>query len=101
AVVSAKAVSDQSSVIEGGVTPEISGLFSNTFADDKIGVSLTGSYQDRNSGNRQSQVSGWFTHAADKPIGGWDDLPGGYTDVPENRSRSLPSEIMYRVNEVN
>ncbi|HEX7762702.1 MAG TPA: TonB-dependent receptor plug domain-containing protein, partial [Cellvibrio sp.] len=101
AVVSAKAVSDQSSVIEEGITPEISGLFSNTFADDKIGVSLTASYQDRNSGNRQSQVSGWFTHAADKPIGEWDDLPSSYTDVPVNRSRSLPSEIMYRVNEVN
>ncbi|WP_052417301.1 TonB-dependent receptor [Cellvibrio mixtus] len=101
AVVSAKAVSDRSSVVEEGITPEISGLFSNTFADDKIGVSLTGSYQDRNSGNRQSQVSGWFTHAADKPIGDWDDLPSGYKDVPVNRSRSLPSEIMYRVNEVN
>lgn len=101
AIVSGKAVRDESSVIEGGVTPEISGLFSNTFADDKIGVSLTASYQDRNSGNRQSQVSGWFTHAADKPIGDWDDLPGSYTDVPEGRSRALPSEIMYRVNEVN
>ncbi len=101
AIVSGKAVRDESSVIEGGVTPEISGLFSNTFADDKIGVSLTASYQDRNSGNRQSQVSGWFTHAADKPIGDWDDLPSSYKDVPEGRSRALPSEIMYRVNEVN
>lgn len=101
AIVSGKAVRDDSSVIEGGVTPEISGLFSNTFADDKIGVSLTASYQDRNSGNRQSQVSGWFTHAADKPKGDWDDLPSSFTDVPVNRSRALPSEIMYRVNEVN
>ncbi|MEN0035883.1 MAG: TonB-dependent receptor [Cellvibrio sp.] len=101
AIVSGKAVRDESSVIEEGITPEISGLFSNTFADDKIGVSLTASYQDRDSGNRQSQVSGWFTHAADKPVGDWDDLPGSYADVPEGRSRSLPSEIMYRVNEVN
>lgn len=101
AIVSAKAVSDESSVIVGGITPEISGLFSNTFADDKIGVSLTGSFQERDSGNRQSQVSDWFVHAGDKPAGDWDDLPANYGDVPVNRSRALPSEIMYRVNEVN
>ncbi len=98
AVIGGKAVYDDSSVLEDGVTPEVSGLFSNTFADDTIGIALTGSYQERNSGDRTASVSDWFVHAKDG--GDWANiLP---QDRPaDGRTYGVPSEVMYNVNEVN
>jgi TonB-dependent receptor len=41
-------------------SPELSGIYSNTFADNKFGVSLSGSYQERNLGyNTASVGNGW------------------------------------------
>jgi TonB-dependent receptor len=41
-------------------TPELSGIYSNTSADGKFGVALTGSYQERNLGYNSAAVSnGW------------------------------------------
>ena len=60
--IGAKAVLDNSntSLSDKSVTPEISGLFSSTFADDTIGVVIAGSYQDRESGLAQfGTTSGW------------------------------------------
>jgi len=42
------------------LTPEVSGIYTNTFADGKFGVAITGSYQERNLGFNQAAVSnGW------------------------------------------
>lgn len=60
--VGAKAVYDDSNTTLSSqkVTPEISGIFSNTFADDKIGVAIVGSFQERKSGLAQvGTTSGW------------------------------------------
>ncbi len=60
--VGAKALLDNSTTTldDRTVTPEISGFYSNTFADDKIGVALSGSYQDREGGVAQfGTTSGW------------------------------------------
>ncbi|HTU67656.1 MAG TPA: TonB-dependent receptor [Steroidobacteraceae bacterium] len=44
------------------ITPELSAIFSNTFADDKFGVGLSASYQKRDSGFSQAAVAnGWKT----------------------------------------
>lgn len=58
ASIGAKAVLDTSTVDGTSATPEISGIISNTFADDKIGVALSASYQDRESGYTQANA-GW------------------------------------------
>jgi len=58
ATIGAKAVMDTSDDDGTSVTPEISGLYSNTFADDKFGVAVTGSYQKRKSGYNQASA-GW------------------------------------------
>ncbi len=60
--VGAKAVFDQSvtSLGDESVTPELSGIYSRTFANDTFGVALAGSYQDRESGVAQfGTTSGW------------------------------------------
>ena len=48
-----------------GISPEISGIVSDTFLDDTLGVSLSLSYQKRNNADRNAGVSGWKTFLAD------------------------------------
>jgi len=48
------------------LTPEISGMFSNTFADGRFGIAANASYQERDSGYSQANVSGgWLTFRGD------------------------------------
>ncbi|MET0247760.1 MAG: TonB-dependent receptor, partial [Sphingomonas sp.] len=56
--VSAKAVYDTSYNQGTEITPEVSGFISNTFADDRIGVLLVGSYQRRKASTNTANV-GW------------------------------------------
>ncbi|WP_298193997.1 TonB-dependent receptor [Novosphingobium sp.] len=56
--IGAKALYD-TSVFEGGkVKPEFSGVISDTFADNRIGISISGSYQDRRASQAQFNA-GW------------------------------------------
>src|SRR4030095_15504752 len=54
----ARAVLDTSQNGHNDITPEFSGIFSDTFADDRIGILLTGSYQRRKSSTNKANV-GW------------------------------------------
>jgi TonB-dependent receptor len=56
AVIGVKAVNDTSG---DDVTPEVSGLYSWSNDDSTFGVSLFGSFQERNSGSRHSSVEDW------------------------------------------
>jgi TonB-dependent receptor len=52
------------------LTPEISGIYSNTFADDRFGVGVSLSYQEREGGNANAQIgTGWRYFPANG--GGW------------------------------
>jgi len=55
---SVKGVYDSSRNEGKPITPEISGIFSTTFADDMIGIALVGSYQKRKSSTNTASV-GW------------------------------------------
>jgi TonB-dependent receptor len=55
----AKIVSDRSQVFGSDITPEVSGIFSHTNADKTWGISLSGSYQKRNSGDVQATENQW------------------------------------------
>ncbi|MGL5839790.1 MAG: TonB-dependent receptor [Sphingorhabdus sp.] len=54
-----KGVYDTSQLYGTDVTPEISGIVSQTFADDTIGILLAGSYQKRNGGQAQFSAGNW------------------------------------------
>jgi len=41
------------------LTPEISGIFSNTFAYGRLGIAASGSYQERDSGYSYVHIPGW------------------------------------------
>jgi TonB-dependent receptor len=44
------------------VTPEVSGIYSDTFADRTIGIAISGSYSKRDSGSNEAYTQGgWLT----------------------------------------
>jgi len=48
------------------VTPEVSGIYSQTFADNRFGVAVSASYQERDSAYSQARVNqGWRTFRGD------------------------------------
>ena len=57
----ASAMHDRSTDNGSSLTPEVSALFSNTFADDTVGVALSAVRQERNSGASTGSVGGWRT----------------------------------------
>ncbi|OYX65441.1 MAG: TonB-dependent receptor [Sphingomonadales bacterium 32-64-17] len=57
--IGAKAVYDTSRFDGTEVTPEVSGIVSTTFADNRIGILLAGSYQKRKASQAQMTVGEW------------------------------------------
>jgi len=57
------------------ITGELSGIFSHTFGDDRFGIALSGSYQERDSGFSQASVAdGWAMFRGDD-TDSWNRLP--------------------------
>jgi TonB-dependent receptor len=109
ASVGGKALKDTSSFENSDPTPEVSGIVSNTFNDDKIGVLLSGSYQERNSGSSTAKIGGWRSHYGvwDKD---WDGKNDDWTALDNNTSQinrpqgetnsySIPQSLIYNFNE--
>jgi len=61
---SAKAMHDTSNGSGDGATPEVSGMFSWTDSAEKFGISLFGSFQERDFGSRGQAVQQWFIREA-------------------------------------
>jgi hypothetical protein len=58
----------------------VSAIFSNTFADDKFGIGLSATYQERDSGYSQAAVAN-----------GWKTMTGDTTDGSRLRGRATPT----------
>ena len=106
ATVGFKAVHDDSTQRGDTWTPELSGLYSETFLDDKFGVSLTGSYQKRDSGNSNASVgSGWRSFISGQDEGSWGNLPSedpdnSYLNKPaDGVTYAVPQNLIYQFNE--
>ncbi|MDO6568513.1 TonB-dependent receptor [Alteromonas sp. 1_MG-2023] len=102
ASVGVKGVIDDSSESGSGITPELSGIYSQTFNDDKFGIQLIGSYQERDSGVSSAETSsGWYTIKGNG--GDWGSLPqdGSFENAPgENDVYSVPRNLVYNFDEV-
>lgn len=113
ASVGIKGVHDTSTESGDNVTPEVSGIFSNTFANDTIGVALSASYQDRDNGSDQASVGGWrsFPGQTDNCWCGagpseWGGIPPAGDPNQQNRPGegdiySVPQSIGYELAEYN
>ena len=108
ATVGVKGVMDTSQNDSTDTTPEISGLFSNTFADDTFGVAVSASYQQRKASVNQA-TAGWrdgYLGSADY-AGEWGALPAtdgsswnSWNSSTENRPGdtdvySIPQNVSY------
>jgi TonB-dependent receptor len=88
-------------------TPEVSGIYSNTFADDRFGIALSASYQERDFGfNQVSTPNGWRVFRGDE--NNWGTIPQPGTPGSENIINrpgpddiySVPQNLNYSVNGV-
>lgn len=93
--------------------PEISGIYSNTFADDTFGVSLSASYQERESGSKTASTgAGWWSSPGDALYNGdWGQAGAAWGAIPSNANQvnrptsadeiySIPQQLKYDFNEV-
>ena len=98
----AKMAMDTSTETGDDVTPEFSGLYSNTFADDTVGIAISASSQRRNNAVNVGSIGGWHTTAGDTD-GGWTSVP--FNDDQVNRptdaagNMSIPQSNAYRLSE--
>lgn len=102
ASVGIKGVHDTSSADGDALTPELSGLYSNTFADDTFGVAITGSYQNRQSGSARAGVdNGWRPQTGGE--GDWGSVGDGpnQVNVPgDGVTYAVPHNVLYGFSEV-
>jgi TonB-dependent receptor len=106
-----KAVYDQSndrlpdSLQSGKITPEVSGIYSNTFADGQFGVAAAASYQERHLGYNAAGVpAGWHTFKGSDT--GWGTIPQPGAPGSENITNrpgpndiySVPQDTLYELN---
>ncbi|MFO1251437.1 MAG: TonB-dependent receptor [Inhella sp.] len=111
ASIGVKAVKDQSNtrlpdtLAGSNVTPELSGIYSDVFADGQFGIALSGSYQKRDLGYNQASVpGGWRAFKGDE--NNWGTIPQAGTPGSEritNRPKagdiySVPQNLLYSVN---
>ncbi len=86
------------------VTPEVSGIYSNTFADGRFGVALSASYQERDLGYNQAAVGGgWIVSRGDAgALANPNNAnPADITNKPQAGDLySLPQNLIYSVNGV-
>ena len=89
------------------MTPEVSGIYSNTFNEGKLGIAVTASHQVRNLGFNQAAVSnGWRAFAGDE--NNWGTIPQPGTPGSENITNrpgpkdlySVPQNVNYSLNGV-
>lgn len=72
-----KAIYDSSNEEGEDVTPEIAGVYSETFADDTFGVALSFSHHRRDFQKQQANIQGWHANV---------DLPSSPSSVIDSRA---------------
>lgn len=90
-----KLVNDTSTREGDVVTPEVSGVYSDTFMDDRFGVALTASFQERNNGQAASRVGAWLER--DGAL--IQDNPGQINRPGAGDIVALPQAVIYAVDE--
>lgn len=97
----AKATDDTSSKVGSKITPEFSGLFSDTFFDDRVGFLVNGSYSKRNSQEQDANIDGWLQDqfaAGDPRVTSSNTNPGGHNWAPRNEGWGVVDHERTRVN---
>ncbi|MDC2891207.1 hypothetical protein [Psychrosphaera algicola] len=78
------------------ITPEFAGLYSNTFADDTIGVAISLSYQERDGGNQSVTTQDFMGRnfvTQQDIIDEVDDAEWGSIPVGDPSAKNFPTEV--------
>jgi TonB-dependent receptor len=97
----AKGTDDTSSKVGSKITPEFSGLFSDTFFDDRVGFLFNGSYSKRNSQEQSANIDGWLEDQfapGDARVTSSNTNPGGHNWAPRNEGWGVVDHERTRVN---
>ena len=102
ASLSARGVKDQSSFNGDEWTPEVAFLLSNTFMDDTVGIAITGSFQERQSGQASASNGNWLERdGVGVPDNGQQingPVPGDIVGLPQQQTYSLDEWDRERTN---
>ncbi|MFQ3236043.1 MAG: TonB-dependent receptor [Paraglaciecola sp.] len=101
---------DDSTTKSGGITPQFSGLYSNTTDDGKFGVSISGSYSERESGSQQAKIAYYRSFAGiqdtdwsgSPPTAVWGGVAKDDSQVNrpgDNDIYSVPQNTIYKFEE--
>jgi TonB-dependent receptor len=99
---------DDTTTKKGSTTPQLSGLYSNTSDDGKFGVSISGSYSERESGSQQAKIAYYrsFAGIQDTDWGGGNAVWGGVAKDASQTNRpgdsdiySVPQNTIYKFEE--
>ncbi|NOU49177.1 TonB-dependent receptor [Pseudoalteromonas sp. JBTF-M23] len=98
-----KGVLETSNEAGDDITPEVSGIYSNTFNDDKFGVLLSGSYQDRNNREEKAAIDNWIPNvdlsaSPNLDLTDNNQRSDGATWYPQNSGYSINDNERTRVN---
>ena len=95
--VAAKAVYDTSWLDGTEITPEFSGILSNTFADGRLGILVSGSYQERKGS--VAEFNALWRESLRGDEGGWGQLPATAENRPQgNTVYQVPQAAGYDFN---
>ena len=89
ATVAVSAMHDASTEKGDDWTPEISGLISNTFADDTIGIALSAIRQERNNGVDTASVGGWRSFTGDTDNSWSGERPSEWGGIPYDQTTQV------------
>ena len=84
------------------LTGEVSGIFSNTSADGKFGIALSGSYQERDFGYNEAAVGGgWYAFpGGEGPLANAEPAANATNPPGAGDVYSIPQNLIYAVNGV-
>ncbi|WP_457355877.1 TonB-dependent receptor [Roseateles sp. P5_D6] len=86
------------------VTPEISGIYSTSFGDRTLGISISGNYSKRNSGSNNAFTgNGWQTQPITNGAAGtaYDGVPAGnLKNFPTSGYVTHTNDVRYRVTDL-
>ncbi|WP_109806254.1 TonB-dependent receptor [Sphingosinithalassobacter portus] len=105
--IAAKGVLDSSMNGDQEITPEVSGIFSDTFANDSIGILIAGSYQRRKASTNSANID-WRDGYLGSDTTSWGALPAApdgraanITNRPEgNDVYAVPQNGSYNLNDI-
>lgn len=97
--ISGKGIYDTSNEKGDNVTPEIAGVYSNTFADDTIGVAISLSHQERHFQQQSAQIDGWQANQGLGSATGADAIDRRPEDAEGNKigNTFLPRNLGYSI----